>query len=88
MYQSIKDLCEIIERNHSVQLQILQNQTSIIGEHSTTEYTRGFVAGLDHALGLLNVLLDEYETEPQPSNADEAASDALDFVSFMKQCRP
>jgi len=87
MYQSIQDLYEILERNRKAQNQLLQKQIAIIGEHTTTAYTRGFIAGLDSALGLLNVLLDEYETEPQPSNAEEKESDALDFVAFMKQCR-
>ena len=66
MYQPIKDVYEAIDRGLKTERQILQSQNAVGGGGETRQitYTKGRISGLEQALGLLNLVLDQYETEP------------------------
>jgi len=84
MYQNVKDLYAILDRNHKVHSDLAQKHTGTSAQIRAEAYAQG----LEFALGLLNVLLDEYDNGDQPTPAEIATSDLVDYKALMKCCRP
>jgi hypothetical protein len=92
MYNQIKDLRKAIERNHGLATSFLvtADEKASQSPHakSNAAFYKGRVSAFYEALGFIDAALDEYENGDQPTPAEIATSDLVDYKALMECCRP